>query len=187
MARPTTCSNNSSQHPGQVVLDTKQEWCTSEQKQANNVQAEQLRLEQVEAEEQAVQQVASIIEQTEQEAKNLLINALKPRPCIIVKLSVNPSIQQDNSEDGSSVQKDFKGSSLPKDDSESVDACQEEGNNERLTQVQSKKPWMQKTFTCDAVEAVQSNHQHEADVTNVGSQSGRQPENKLWSMEPALK
>ena len=96
-------------------------------------------------------------------------------------------MQQDNSEDGSSVQKDFKGSSLPEDDSESVDARQEEGDNERLTQVQSKKPRMQKTFTHDAVEAVQSSHQHEADVTNVSSQSGRQPENKLRSMEPALK
>ena len=104
-----------------------------------------------------------------------------------MKLPVNPSVQQDNSEDGSSAQKDFEGSSLPEDDSESVDACQEEGDNERLTQVQSKKPQMQKTFMRDAVEAVRSNHQHEADVTNVSSQSGRQPENKLRSMEPAPK
>ena len=89
----------------------------------------------------------------EQEAKNLLVNAPKPRPHIIVKLPVNPSVQQDNLEDGSSVQKDFKGSSLPEDDSESVDTHQEEGNNERLTQVQFKKPWMQKTFMHDAVKA----------------------------------
>ena len=123
----------------------------------------------------------------EQEAKNLLVNALKPRPHIIVKPPVNPSVQQDNSEDGSSVQKDFEGSSLPEDDSESADTCQEEGDNERLTQVQSKKPRMQKTFMRDAVKAARSNHQHEADATNVGSQSGRQPENKLRSMEPAPK
>ena len=71
-----------------------------------------------------------------------------------MKPPIDPSVQQDNSEDGSSVQKDFEGSSLPEDDSESVDAHQEEGDNERLTQVQSKKPWMQKTFMCDAVEAV---------------------------------
>ena len=58
----------------------------------------------------------------EQEAKNLLVNAPKPRPRIIVKLPIGPSVQQDNSEDGSSAQKDFEGSSLPEDDSESVDA-----------------------------------------------------------------
>ena len=49
MAHPTTHSKNSSQHPGQVVLDTKQKQHTSEQKQADDTQAEQLRLEQVEA------------------------------------------------------------------------------------------------------------------------------------------
>ena len=127
MARPTTRSKNSSQHPGQVVLDTKQKWCTSEQKQADDTQAKQLRLEQVEARERAVQRVASIIEQTEQEAKNLLVNAPKPRPRIIVKPPVDPSVQQDNSEDSSSVQKDFEGSSLPEDDSESVDALSRRG------------------------------------------------------------
>ncbi|KAF8126258.1 hypothetical protein EV363DRAFT_1452995 [Boletus edulis] len=185
MTRPTTRSKNSSQRPGQVVLDTKQKRRTSEQKQADDAQAEQLRLEQVEAREQAVQRVAKIIEQTEQEAKDLLANAPKPRPRIVVKPPVDPSVQQDNPEAGSGGRKGVSGSPSPEDDSESVDAHQEEGDNERLTQlVPSKKPRTQKTFTRNAVEAARSNYQHESDVTDVGSQSSRQPEN-LRSREPA--
>lgn len=122
MTRPTTRSKNSSQRPGQVVLDTKQKRRTSEQKQADDAQAEQLRLEQVEAREQAVQRVAKIIEQTEQEAKDLLANAPKPRPRIVVKPPVDPSVQQDNPEAGSGGRKGVSGSPSPEDDSESVDA-----------------------------------------------------------------
>lgn len=91
MSCPVTRTKNSSQHLGQVVLDSKQKWCTSDQKQADDAQAEQQRKDQIAVREQDLKWVANVIEQTEQEEENLLTNPPKSRPRITVKPPVDPS------------------------------------------------------------------------------------------------
>ena len=129
MSCPVTHTKNSSQRPGQVVLDSKQKQCTSEQKQADDTQVEQQRKDQFAAREQGLKRVAKIIEQAEQEAENLLTNPPKPRPRIPVK--------PPNPEDGSSTRQDLDG--LPGEDSESGENQQEVEETPTSTQPQSKR------------------------------------------------
>ncbi|KAF8837099.1 hypothetical protein BDN67DRAFT_1014127 [Paxillus ammoniavirescens] len=144
MSHPVTRAKNSSQHPGQIVLEGKQKRCTSEQKQADDAQAEH------------------ILNRTEQEEENLLTNPPRPRPRIVVKSPVDPSTRLENSEHSSGAETDLdrpprdglEDSQLKPEDSLSQ---QEESDNEapQATQALSKRQQTQKMFTRDAVQAAQ--------------------------------
>ena len=173
MSHPVTCAKNSSQHPGQIILDSKQKQRTPEQMQANNAQVEQQRKDQIAAREQGLKRVAKIIKQ-EQEAENLLTNPPKPRPHIPVK--------PPNPEDGSGTCQDLNG--LPGDDSKSGENQQEVEETPTSTQSQLKRQRMQKTFARNAVKTAQGNSHHETETVVADSQGqcdSKGPEKQKWS------
>ncbi|KAI6095578.1 hypothetical protein EDD16DRAFT_1518038 [Pisolithus croceorrhizus] len=87
MSHPTTHAKNASQHPGHILLEGKQQQCTSEQKQANDAEAERAWEEQEAAWECGIQRLVNIIDSSIQEEESQLTNPPKPkpRPCLIVK------------------------------------------------------------------------------------------------------
>ncbi|KIJ05536.1 hypothetical protein PAXINDRAFT_21218 [Paxillus involutus ATCC 200175] len=159
MSRPVTRSKNSTQHPGQILLEGKQKRRTSEQKQADDAQVEQSRREQVAAREQGFKRVANIIDRMAQEEENLLTNPPKPRPRIVVKSPVDPSTTLENSGHSSGAEMVLEG--LPGDGPEGSESqpedsqqLEEESDDEILgTQILSRMQRRQKTVTRDAVQA----------------------------------
>lgn len=159
MSRPVTRSKNSTQHPGQILLEGKQKRRTSEQKQADDAQVEQSRREQVAAREQGFKRVTNIIDQMAQEEENLLTNPPKPRPRIVVKSPVDPSTTLENSGHSSGAEMVLEG--LPGDGPEGSESqpedsqqLEEESDDEILgTQILSRRQQRQKTVTRDAVQA----------------------------------
>ena len=61
MACPVTHAKNLHQHPGQVILGMKQKQRTKEQKQEDDVRAEQARQEEATAHERGITCLANII------------------------------------------------------------------------------------------------------------------------------
>ncbi|KAF9238353.1 hypothetical protein BU15DRAFT_75288 [Melanogaster broomeanus] len=80
MSRPATRSKNANQHPGQILLEGKVKRRTSEQKEADDAQAEEERQEQTAARDHSIKRLAVIISQAEEEEGKLLTNPPKPRP-----------------------------------------------------------------------------------------------------------
>ena len=103
MACPTTRAKNTSQHPGQVILDTVQKRHTSEQKQADNAQAELVKQEQAAACEQGFKRITEIIDHNEQEQGDILANPPRPRPYLVLK-APRAQLQMDEEEGGEAVE-----------------------------------------------------------------------------------
>ncbi|KAF9234301.1 hypothetical protein BU15DRAFT_65844 [Melanogaster broomeanus] len=161
----------SGKHPGQILLEGKQKRRTSEQKQADDAQAEQERLEQEAAHGHGIKRLANIIDESMREEESRLTNPPRPRPQprVIVKGSVRSSVVPESPEDGGDVDGlDFE--MVGKDGmdiemtSDLLASSQGDGNmevegqeedddelKETLTQVVSKRKRSQKTSTRDAV------------------------------------
>ena len=68
MSRPVTCAKNANQHPGQIILDTKQKHCTVKQKRQDDAHDEWDKYEQKAAQAHAIERVAkAVIKGTEAE------------------------------------------------------------------------------------------------------------------------
>ncbi|KAI6004697.1 hypothetical protein EDD15DRAFT_2359442 [Pisolithus albus] len=80
MSRPTTRAKNANQHPGHILLEGKQKRRTSEQKQADDAEAERAREEREAARERGIQRLANIIDSSIQEEESQLTNPPKPKP-----------------------------------------------------------------------------------------------------------
>ncbi|KIK22184.1 hypothetical protein PISMIDRAFT_102910 [Pisolithus microcarpus 441] len=95
MSCPVTCAKNADQRPGLIMLEGRQKQCTSEQKQANDVEAKLERQEQC-----SIRCLANIVEGTDCQEKRLLTDPPKPRPklCIVLKLPNDPSTELTNPE-----------------------------------------------------------------------------------------
>ncbi|KAI6118072.1 hypothetical protein F5141DRAFT_1211912 [Pisolithus sp. B1] len=100
MSHPVTCAKNADQCPGLIMLEGRQKQCTSEQKQADDVEAELERQEQVAAQEHGIRWLANIVEGADCQEKRLLTDPLKPRPKphIMLKLPNDPSMELMNPE-----------------------------------------------------------------------------------------
>ncbi|KAG6380003.1 hypothetical protein JVT61DRAFT_10579 [Boletus reticuloceps] len=80
MARPVTRTKNSSQRPGQILLDMKQKRRTSEQKQLDDADAQREREEAAAARERGIKRLANIISQTQNEEDDLLPTLINQAP-----------------------------------------------------------------------------------------------------------
>ena len=175
MARPVTRAKNLHQHPSQVILGMKQKWCTKEQKQEDDVRAEQARQEEVTARERGITCLANIISQSEKEEQDLLTNPPKPRllPRIVVRPPAKPSStakhqeqaqvdfgdtmgieeepqEEDNLDD---AEADENGDVDSNEDGD-VESDEDSSMEEEAVPV-SKKQHIQKTITRNAVQVAQ--------------------------------
>ena len=89
MSWPATRQKNSSQRPGLIILEGKQKRRTSEQKQADDMQAQIKKLEKLTVEKEGLERVVNLIDRAVQEEESVLTNRPKPWLCIIVKPPVN--------------------------------------------------------------------------------------------------
>ncbi|KAI5985952.1 hypothetical protein EDD15DRAFT_2200331 [Pisolithus albus] len=121
MSHPTTRAKNASQHPGHILLEGKQKRRTSEQKQADDVEAERAWEEQEAAWERGIQRLVNIIDSSIQEEESQLTNPPKPKPrlCLIIK---------DPSQDSADMTKSVFGD----DDRVESDMIDSQGGGERL-------------------------------------------------------
>ena len=79
MSRPVTRAKNVNQHPGQIVLDTKQKHRTVEQKRQDDARNERDKYKQKAAQVHAIEQVAkAVIKGTEVEKRLLTIRRRAP-------------------------------------------------------------------------------------------------------------
>ena len=77
---PVTHAKNTSQHLGQIILDTRQKHCTSEQKRQDNTHIQQEKDEQNAAQALAIQWVANTIISEAEAEKSWLTKCSHPRP-----------------------------------------------------------------------------------------------------------
>ena len=89
MSWPATCQKNSSQQPSLIILEGKQKCRTSEQKQADNTQAQMKKLEKLTVEKEGLERVVNLIDRAVQEEESVLTNWPKSWLHIIVKPPVN--------------------------------------------------------------------------------------------------
>ncbi|KAN0094365.1 hypothetical protein V8E55_002652 [Tylopilus felleus] len=201
MARPVTRTKNLHQHPGQVILRMKQKRRTKEQKQEDDVRAEQARQEEATARERGITCLANIISQSEKEEQDPLKNPPKPRPLprIVVRPPAEPSstakhweqaqvdfgdtmgIEEEPQEedDLDDAEADENGD-VDSDEDGDVEGDEDNSMEEEAVPV-SKKQHIQKTITCDAVQVAQGgiNDRGIADDADSRVQRvdhGRQPE-----------
>ncbi|KIK73708.1 hypothetical protein PAXRUDRAFT_76887, partial [Paxillus rubicundulus Ve08.2h10] len=80
MLHLVTRAKNANQHPGLILSEGKQIRRTSEQKQANDAQAKQVRQEQVATQEQGIKHLARIISKAEKGEEDLLTRHPRPQP-----------------------------------------------------------------------------------------------------------
>ena len=164
MACPTTRAKNTSQHPGQVILDTVQKRHTSEQKQADNAQAELVKQEQAAAREQGFKWIAEIIDCNEQEQGDILANPPQPRPRLVLK-APHAQLQMDKEEGGEAVEAENADADEDKPEEE---GSQDESDGE-LTQKTSRRKRMWKTLTREAIQIAQGMHESNHDRTDRGN------------------
>ena len=164
MACPTTRAKNASQHPGQVILDTVQKRCTSEQKQADNAQAELAKQEQAAAHEQGFKRSAEIIDHNEQEQGDILANPPRPRPYLVLK-APRAQLQMDEEEGGEAVEAENADAD---EDEPEEEGSQDESDGE-LTQKTSRRKWMRKTLTREAIQIARGTRESDRDRTDRGN------------------
>ena len=163
MACPATHSKNASQRPGQVILDTVQKRRTSEQKQTDDAQAEQVRQEQAAVREQGIKRIADIIDRNKQVEGDILTNPPRPRPRLVLKpphvqlSELTTSEPQDPKEDTEMDEEeggevvDVEQGDVFEDKPEEEPEGENESDHGELTQKKRRK-WTQKTVTREAVQ-----------------------------------
>ncbi|KAN0093225.1 hypothetical protein V8E55_004009 [Tylopilus felleus] len=175
MACPVTHAKNLHQHPGQVILGMKQKQRTKEQKQEDDVRAEQARQEEATA---------------QKEEQGLLTNPpkLRPLPHIVVRPPADPSStakhreqaqvnfgdtmgieeepqEEDNLDD---AEADENGD-VDGDEDGDVEGDEDDSMEEEAVPV-SKKQRIQKTITRDAVQVAQGGINDRGIADNADSQ-----------------
>ena len=179
----------------------KQKQHTKEQKQEDDVRAEQARQEEAMAHECGITCLANIISQSEKEEQDLLTNPPKPRPLprIVVRPPAEPSSTAKHREQAQVDFGDTMGieeESQEEDDLDDAEADENgdvdgnedgdvEGDEENSMEEEavpvSKKQRIQKTITCDAVQVAQGGINDHGIADDADSQvqrvdHGRQPE-----------
>ena len=80
MSRPVTRAKNANQHPGQIVLDTKQKHRTVEQKRQDDARDERDKYEQKAAQAHAIERVAKAVIKGTKAEKRLLTTRRRGPP-----------------------------------------------------------------------------------------------------------
>ena len=172
MSWPGTCAKNASQHPGHILLEGKQNRCTSEQKQLDDALAEQELREKEAACEQGINRLAKIVDQSAQDEGTWIANPLKPRPrpCVVSKPadhSVEPKGPSTNPGVAGIQDVDLEAEPANEEDAEVALGL---GDEEDLTHTVLKKRRTQKTSSCDAVQAARMGNDGEDNCGSGDSQ-----------------
>ena len=156
MSRPATRPKNTSQHPGHILLEGKQNRHTTEQKQLDDAWAEQQLQEKEAAQEQGIKWLANIVEQSVQDEGLCIANPLRPRPRPrVISKTADPSVasggpNDGTNPDGSRIQGVEEVGPVIEEDTEVDTGVSDEEN---LTHTVSKKRRTQKMSSHDAVQA----------------------------------